>query len=342
MNRIIDNVVSKYLEGKDKIATIEGLYGDASYRRYFRVELESGNSLIVMKMPEGASSISEEITNYEGTINELPYINIAKHLKKAGLPVPKVLSYDKGHEVLILEDVGDKLFFDEVCDADDEKKYSLYKKAIELLCQIKTDAKKDPGCIVFNRSFDKTLLNWEFDHFLKYGVEARWDRTVPDEVKRNFKEVTRAVSREITAMDYVFTHRDYQSRNLMLHNSKIYILDFQDALMGPEAYDLVSLTRDSYVEISDSLLERLIDYYCEKRGLDKDGFKEAFNLVTIQRKLKDAGRFVYIDRVKGNPNYLMHIPRSLKYVGKALKRISGYSELYEILKPYVPEWENEI
>lgn len=341
MKEVVEKSVLGYVGGKDVVKDVAKLYGDASYRTYFRVGMVSGKSFIVMKMPESAASASEEITNYNGAVGEIPYINVADFLNRIGIPVPKIYHYNKEQEVIILEDLGDGLFCTFVVDADDDTKFDHYRRAIDLLLGIQKNANDDGRCIAFKRSFDRTLLNWEFDHFMEYGIEARLKRKIGQDVKKSFIEITRAITDEIIGMRYGFVHRDYQSRNLIISDSKIYVLDFQDALLGPYPYDFVALTRDSYVEISDNLLDRLISYYTERKGLDEGKFKNDYDLVTVQRKLKDAGRFVYIEKVKGNPGYLRHIPRSLTYVKKALKRSPKYIGLYELLKPYVLEWQDD-
>ena len=103
-------------------------------------------------------------------------------------------------------------------------------------------------------------------------------------------------------------------------------------------YDLVSLTRDSYVTLPDDLVDELIDYYSSKVGRDPGDVRREHSLVTVQRKLKDAGRFVYIDKVKGNPNFLKYIPASLEYVRGALAKLPEYEGLVKALSKYVPEW----
>lgn len=335
MNELIKKIVADHIDNKDSVADIAALYGDASYRRYFRATLSSGKTLIVMKMPLGAASVSEEITNYKGPKGELPYINVSNYLSSKGIPVPKILGFDKKMDALIIEDVGDRLLFDEVYQSEDGVKFEWYKKAIELLVDLQDKTEEKGDCIAFKRSFDGTLLNWEFDHFLEYGIEARQNTKVDDKFKKEFTEITRRVTGVITGMRYRFVHRDYQSRNLMVAGNKLYVIDFQDALLGPLCYDLVALTRDSYVDFSDLLLEKLVSYYCELRKIDKDGFSRDYDLVTIQRKLKDAGRFVYIDKVKGNPAYLKHIPRSIEHVKKALERQPEYKKLWGLIGPYV-------
>ncbi|HPM41992.1 MAG TPA: aminoglycoside phosphotransferase, partial [bacterium] len=107
---------------------------------------------------------------------------------------------------------------------------------------------------------------------------------------------------------------------------------------GPAAYDLVALMRDSYVELLKGVLEELLRYYSERARRDLVEVRREFDLITVQRKLKDAGRFVYIDRVKGNPGFLKYIPASLGYVREALERRPELGKLREALLPYVPEW----
>jgi aminoglycoside/choline kinase family phosphotransferase len=150
------------------------------------------------------------------------------------------------------------------------------------------------------------------------------------------------VTDRLTAMPQVLVHRDFQSRNLMVHDDALRLLDFQDALMGPLPYDLVALLRDSYVSLSPLLIDELIEYYLSLRrtGIRGADFLVMFDLMTIQRKLKDAGRFVYIDRVKGNASFLRHIPNSLLYVREAFERQKEQEELFHLLKRYVPEWRD--
>src|SRR4029453_15473245 len=201
-----------------------------------------------------------------------------------------------------------------------------------------------PGpCIAFERSFDETLLNWEFDHFLEYGIEDRFQTKIPEEEKKTFTEATRKISREISQSPYRFVHRDFQSRNLILKDYNIFILDFQDALLGPEAYDLVSLTRDSYVELSWDAVDQLIPHYLEKRTqvkipvADPKAFRRLFDLVTLQRKLKDTGRFQFIHTVKKNPNFLVSVPASLRYVREAFSHLPELKGLQEWIGKYVSE-----
>jgi aminoglycoside/choline kinase family phosphotransferase len=221
-----------------------------------------------------------------------------------------------------------------------------YKKAIDNLVEMQFlgDRVREPGCLAFHRAFDSGLYMWEFDHFVEYLIEARNNFTVPGNDRAAMTRHFRQISDELDSIKKGFTHRDYQSRNLMVKNGNLYVIDFQDALMGPPQYDLVALLKDSYVNIPEYYTEEFVEYYLKRREengsrLDHDAFWRGFKLQTIQRKLKDAGRFVFIDRVKNNPSFLPHIPQSLEYVWRYLSTTPELSELRELLKRYVPEFQ---
>lgn len=339
----VQKITDIHSEKKHRISKVVQLYGDASYRKYYRASLDNGGTMIVMELPDGRASASEEITNYKAENRELPFINVASFLSRNKINVPEIFHYDEKERLLLLEDLGNELLFKIVEASQENERLPWYKKAVDLLVDLqkKTKAPSDDDCIALKRSFDEKLLNWEFDHFIEYGIEKRLGKTVEPKDKDILIEGTRTISKRILTTPYGFTHRDFQSRNIIIMKEKLYLLDFQDALMGPRAYDLVSLLRDSYVKLTSDELERLIKHYCYKSGHNISSIKEEFSLVTCQRKLKDAGRFVYIDQVKGNPNYLKNIPVSLGYVKDALQRLPEYKSLYDVLVKYIPEWNNE-
>ncbi len=316
------------------------LHGDASYRTYSRAQLDDGSSVILMQMPAGKASASEEITNFTGTMQEPSFINVQRYLAGLGMPVPKILGYDEERALMILEDLGDDLMARRVEKADAETQRHWYGQALDLLValQEKTKAAKTGDCIALKRSFDARLLNWEFDHFREYGIEARRGKEMAAADRAIFDRATRAISAQIEWMPSGFTHRDFQSRNLIISNERLHLIDFQDALIGPHVYDLTALTRDSYVVLPDALIDELVGRYAERVRRDVDEVRREYDLVTVQRKLKDAGRFVYIDRVKGNPNFLPYIPTSLGYVRAALERLPELAPLADAIAPYVPEW----
>jgi N-acetylmuramate 1-kinase len=222
---------------------------------------------------------------------------------------------------------------------------SRYKQAVDVLVQIQVKAStpEDPACLAFHRSFDVSLLMWEFDHFLEYGIVARQGKPMCADDWTVIREEFHRIAELLAAQPRVFVHRDYHSRNLMVDGMRLGVIDFQDALMGPAAYDLASLVRDAYIQLDEALVDELVEYYLghmADRGMghtDRTAFRRVFDLTSIQRNLKAAGRFVYIDRVKGNPKFLADIPRVLSYVKRNLQKYPELEPLRQHLTPYVPE-----
>jgi len=188
-----------------------------------------------------------------------------------------------------------------------------------------------------SRLFNERLLNWEFNHFLEYGITARNIKISQSDLDI-FNAETGKISAEIVKMPYTLATRDFQSKNIMEKDGELYIIDFQDALLAPRVYDLVSLLRDSYVELSNAIIDEAITYYAEKIDCEKSTIIDEFNVVTIQRKLKDAGRFVYIDKIKKNSDYLKFVPHTLLYVKNAFLLSNRFTNLYKLLIKYIPEW----
>jgi len=222
---------------------------------------------------------------------------------------------------------------------------ALYETAIDQLAVLRAAAERSPGgSIAFGRSFDHDLYRWELDHFREWLLEAwKGARLSPGErdlLDREFDRIAAALAAEPRG----FTHRDYQSRNLMvLPGGTQAVIDFQDALLGPRQYDLVALLRDSYVELEPELVEAMLRRYLDGfhaaggPRLAYEPFRQVFDLLTVQRKLKDAGRFVFIDRVKKNPGFLVSIPASLRYVRDAFARRPDLAALQGVLGRHVPE-----
>ncbi len=332
-----------------ELITLAPLAGDASNRRYFRLELVGGppRSLVLMQLasPEAFKQSEEAVSRATSNITELPFVNVLNHLAKADVAVPVLHHFDQTAGLLYLEDFGD-LTLTEACQtAASEMIATLYRQAIDTLVLIHTraTAPANPACIAFGRGFDVPLLMWEFDHFLEYGVVARQGKPMRAGDEQPVRCEFQKIAELLAAQPRVFTHRDYHSRNLMVDGGRLGVIDFQDALMGPAVYDLASLLRDAYIALDEALIDELIVYYLdrmaghEREFSDRAAFLRHFDLMSIQRNLKAAGRFVYIDRVKGNPKFLADIPRVLGYVRRNLAKYPELATLQKHLAPYVSE-----
>ncbi|MBM4387358.1 MAG: phosphotransferase, partial [Deltaproteobacteria bacterium] len=252
--------------------------------------------------------------------------------------VPEIFFADVPLKVIILEDLGDATMESMIRSVPEERP-EYYKKAIDLLVemQVFTASSGAGDCVAYGRKFDFDLLMWEFEHFHQYCLLELGKRRPSTAEEEMLSAVYREISLTLSNLPYIFTHRDFQSRNLMVKGKGLRLIDFQDALLAPIPYDLTALLRDSYVKLPAGEIEFLISYYIEKRkarfddGFTAGEFRRWFHLQTIQRKLKDAGRFVYIDRVKKNPKFLPNIPVSLGYAAGAMKALGSYGEFMGLI-----------
>jgi aminoglycoside/choline kinase family phosphotransferase len=220
-------------------APIKKLKGDASNRSYYRVGA-APESWVVMVMPPDATKKSEEATKGEPP-KELPFINVHRYLGKRGVRVPRILRYDEPAGMMVLEDLSDITF--EAALEGGKHRDALYTRAVDLLARLRAAAEQhpDPECLAFTRAFDEDLYDWELHHFREYGLEA-WSGKTPTAAERAELDRTfRDIARQLAAAPRGFTHRDYQSRNIMVKEGELVVIDFQDALQGPRQYDLVAL-----------------------------------------------------------------------------------------------------
>jgi aminoglycoside/choline kinase family phosphotransferase len=320
---------------------LETLPGGASIRRYHRVTVDDGRMPTIMVMELGDNPLKSEEAAKGVAPTELPFVNVQRYLARAGAAIPEIYRFDATAGLLYLEDLGDITFEARVIDAGDDVRARYYRVAIDQLVDLQSFAAThpDPTCVAFSRGFDYDLLKWELDHFREYGLEAQGHTPTPAE-RDELDRIFRAIAEQLAAEPRGFVHRDYQSRNLMVQDDgvgvpRLRIIDFQDALLGTRAYDLVGLLRDSYVALSPQLLDAMVAHFVARAGIDAARFGHLFDLQVVQRKLKDAGRFVFIDRVKRNPSFLQHIPNSLDYVSHSLARLPELASLREILARYL-------
>jgi aminoglycoside/choline kinase family phosphotransferase len=325
--------------------TLTKLRGDASTRSYYRLARNDGGApatFIAMRLPEDALQ-SDEATGTQAP-SELPFVDVQRMLAQRGMPVPRILLDDTRGRVLLLEDLGDETFEARLRSRGQARWPELYAHAAQLLARMhEACASSDPAeSIAFRRVFDRALLRYELDHFREWGLEAVHG-TLSAADRELLDSAFERLCDRILALPTGFVHRDYQSRNLMWVKrdgapDELVIIDFQDALLGPLPYDLVALLNDSYVVLDAALQEATVRVYANARRLDQAETADllaGFQLVAAQRKLKDAGRFVFIDRVRGNPSFLAHYPQSLRYAARALTGL-GERDVLELLTRLIP------
>jgi N-acetylmuramate 1-kinase len=328
------------------------LRGDASSRIYYRLTRSTRpkdgrpSSLIVMRLPADALKSDEKSAGAAPT--ELPFLDVQRMLKQRRIRVPEVHCADVARHVVLLEDLGDETFEARLLANPQHEWQFLYGQAVDLLSTMHArcaEAKPNES-IAFTRKFERELLRWELDHFREWGLEAVFG-ALPAAERAMLDAAFDRLADEVASVPTGFVHRDYQSRNLMwAPDESLCVIDFQDAFIGPAPYDLVALLCDSYVALPLSLQDELIQRYCATRGLsitDSAAFTAAFWRIALQRKLKDAGRFVFIDRVRQNPDFLQWYPQSLIYVERALQQLGeSYAGVRELLSQHIVGFPSQV
>jgi len=306
------------------------LTGDASDRRYYRVMLPDAPSIV----------LSLYSTAFE--FETLSFVNVARLLEAMPVPVPRVLGHLDKIGVLALEDLGDVTLQAHLGAATAAEHAARYRQAVALLAALQRRGAElaDPCYVPYAIAFDVEKLAWELEFFTKHFIEAYRGIVIADAAREDLRQAFKPLIEELAAEPRVLCHRDYHSRNLMLHQDRLYIIDFQDARMGPDTYDLVSLLRDSYVDLPEQTVEELIAYFLALKGQSgpETAFRERFDLMALQRNLKALGTFGYQTTARRNPVYIQYIPRTLRYVRNNLANLPRFARLRELLSTHVDEF----
>jgi N-acetylmuramate 1-kinase len=334
--QLVRYLLSRGLDGSAKVIP---LTGDASARRYFRV--------IRRDQPSFVLALHDAPFDFES----LPFVNVARLLECMQLPIPRILDHVGELGLLALDDLGDVTLQAHLGAAPPAEHSALYRQAlgfIEVL-QRRGRALESPKYIPYGIVFDVQKLTWELDFFVRHFIEGYRGVPLAAGAATALRQEWESLAEELAAEERVLCHRDFHSRNLMLHEGRLVMIDFQDARMGPDTYDLVSLLRDSYVDMTEEAADDLIAYFLALR--DKNGhtttlapsqdderqFRRRFDVVALQRNLKALGTFGYQTTRLGNPVYIQYIPRTLRYVRLNLARHARFGRLRELLATLLDE-----
>jgi len=309
---------------------------DASFRRYFRVTGSAvanrfdgaGESLIVMDAPPDKE-------------DSRPFVVISKLLTDAGLNVPQVFAKDLAQGFLLLSDLGTQAYLDVLSEHTVEP---LYTDALDALFKMQRNASHYVAELPV---YDEALLLNEMTLFVDWYCQQYRGWTFSGEQRDRLDRVFQQLCEVALAQPQVFVHRDYHSRNLMVterHNGygKLGILDFQDAVLGPVTYDLVSLLRDCYIDWPRSRVEQWALNYLYRAadaGLLPPATDAAylrwFDWMGVQRHLKATGIFARLHLRDNKPGYLADIPRTLAYVKDVSARYPELRDLHALLDEQV-------
>ncbi|RDH86779.1 MAG: aminoglycoside phosphotransferase [endosymbiont of Escarpia spicata] len=290
--------------------TFEPASGDASFRRYFRIET-GDKSYIAMDAPP-----EKEDTK--------PFIRMAEVLESIGLKVPHIFARNQAEGFLLLSDLGKTLYLDRLDETNVDR---LYGDALGALVVIQAC-----GPVEGLPDYDRLLLLQEMELFREWLLERHHGLCLTDDDQSMLDATFDFLAGNALDQPQVCVHRDYHSRNLMVTDqSNPGIIDFQDAVVGPVTYDLVSLLRDCYIHWPKARIEAWVMGYYELavqsgvlRSEHEDQFLCWFDLMGVQRHLKASGIFARLNIRDGKPGYLQDVPRTLNYI---LEVAPDYPEL---------------
>jgi aminoglycoside/choline kinase family phosphotransferase len=289
--------------------------GDASFRRYYRFNVDSRSYIAVDAPPE--------------TENTESFVNIAQAYHDAGVRVPNILGVNVNQGFMYLEDFGNTLL-GSVLDNSNYPYY--YAKALKQLVEIHSVSDIEGELLP---SFDNELLNREYGLFTDWLLSTHLGMVLTDQEDAMLKNTFHVLSKNFVEQPQGGVHRDYHSRNIMvLDNEALGIIDFQDAVVGPITYDAVSLLRDCYVRWpEDGIYDVLKAWHNEYfTTYEWDTFKRWFDLTGIQRHIKASGIFARLNHRDNKSLYLEDIPRTLNYivdVGKQYDELSSFTHFVE-------------
>ncbi len=293
---------------------------DASFRRYFRLtDPVNKDSKIIMDAPPEKE-------------DSHPFIRIALSLAQAGLNVPVVYAQNFELGFFLLSDLGKVDYLSEINEANADQ---LYSDAMQTLLQIQANTD------MVLPEYDSVLLNQEMQLFTDWFLLKHRQLELQPQQHAMLNETYGFLTESALSQPQVCVHRDYHSRNLMVSQQQNPgVLDFQDAVLGPITYDLVSLLRDCYVAWPQQKVEQWLKQFhlmlSEKDILpttDFMQFERWFDLMGIQRHLKAVGIFSRLNYRDAKPGYLNDIPRTLGYVSMVSSKYPQLKAFNQFIEP---------
>ena len=296
---------------------LEPIAADAGFRRYFRIRLQNNKTLVAMD----ASSPHEDCR---------PFLKVADMMAEAGLRVPEVISSDLKNGFLILTDLGKNTYLDIINENNAD---ALFKKAIFAL--IKWQCATENNALPL---YSEHLLRRELNLFKDWYLNKHLNLKIDQKSSMMLRDLDEILIKNAKQQAQVFVHRDFMPRNIMADNDCPGIIDFQDAVIGPVTYDLVSLFRDAFLSWNENKIDNWIQFYWESaktKNIPVDGsfsnFKKQFNLMGVHRHLKILGIFARICYRDKKTKYLEDTPRFFNYLNTICNYYSELLPLNEFL-----------
>jgi aminoglycoside/choline kinase family phosphotransferase len=306
---------------------LKKLAGDASLRRYYRVW--KGDESFVLMLTEAFDPATYD------------FLLVRAHLEKCGIPVPGLRAVDGPLGAILLEDLGDRTMLHQLGERD-APETELFRESLRLLADFHNKTKAPAGTKPvpgYGLAFDEEKLMWEVDFCLEHLFGSYLKREIPNKEKKEIRDSFVDICRRLAAEPRVFTHRDYHSRNIMIpEKGGMVCIDFQDARMGLRAYDLASILRDSYYQLSEEKVYELVDYYYslipKADQQEKGHFVKMFDLMSVQRNFKAIGSFTSFYGKRNDAMYIRFVGNTFENIRRNLAKFPEYKELRNLLFRY--------
>lgn len=320
----IESWIQQQAQIKDEFSIYQ-LAGDASARKYYRVI--SGEKTWILMFWEPFQEA------------QYPFLSVQRHFKLAKVNVPAIVAVNGDLGVLLQEDLGDLTLERKYLENTNEKfSKAFYQQSIEEIIKIHDGATVLKNKTTANENmFDTAKFMWEMNYAKEHLLTGILGYKMSDTKAAALNGVFTHFCERLHQEPKVICHRDYHSRNIMIKLGQAYVIDFQDARLGPVQYDLVSLLKDSYVDLSDAYAHSLMNFYFENSNLKKSkNFSlEKFNLIyelqSVQRCFKACGSFASFMNTRKDRRYLKYLPNTIKKVARSLSHFPEYQILMEIL-----------
>ena len=300
---------------------LKKIKGDASFRRFFRKKNKKISSIVI-------------ISKKEKKKNLLVYDAINKILRKNKILAPKLYKENYTRNSIEIEDFGDDTIYKILVKKKDSKFY-YYKKIIKILNKIQNI--KDKSIKNFkNKKFkipkykEETLIK-EANLFCDWYLKKKLTKHNKIKFIKKYKKIIKELSFGLKLKNNVFVHRDFHVSNLMLVKNKIGVIDTQDALLGNSAYDLASLIDDVRLKTSKSFKNKVYRFYIQKKKIDKDKFKNDFEILSVLRNLKIIGIFTRLAIRDGKKKYLKLIPYTWALINMRINENKIFKNLKKLL-----------
>lgn len=320
----------------DAPATLKYLQGDASARRYARLEDGAGRKAILMDAPASGDGPPIRDGKPYSRIAHLAedvraFAAVGDALRNDGLSTPELLAYDLDRGFLLIEDFGDEVFGAEVLRGRNQS--DLWRRAVDVLVALGTKMPPDRLPLPDGNSYalprlDVGVLQIEAELLLDWFWPALHGADAPSDVRLAFEEAWRTPFETALMEPFGWLMRDFHSPNLIALDGRdtpndVGLIDFQDALLGPRAYDVASLLQDARVDVSPELEVSMLALYVagmreKDRAFDEARFRAAYAILGAQRATKILGIFSRLAKRDCKPRYLAHMPRIWGYLGRNL------------------------